>query len=162
MSTKNRLTSTGFTYDNAGNLTFDGLYNYTWDAENHLKSANGVNYTYDGGLRRVKKSNGKLYWYSGGQILEETDVSGNLISDYVYFAGRRVGRRDASGTVYSYVTDPLGTTKGIISSSTLCYDADFYPFGGEKVLTNTCAQNYKFTGLERDAESGLDDTLNRK
>ena len=80
-----------------------------------------MNYTYDGGLRRVEKSNGKLYWYStGGQILEETDLSGNLISDYVYFAGKRVGRRDASGTVYSYVTDPLGTTKGIISSSTLC------------------------------------------
>ncbi len=70
-----------------------------------------------------------------------------------------MGRRDASGTVYSYVTDPLRTTKGIISS-TLCYDADFYPFGGEKVFTNTCAQNYKFTGLERDAESGLDETLN--
>ena len=48
------------------------------------------------------------------------------------------------------------------SNTTLCYDADFYPFGGEKVFTNTCAQNYKFTGLERDAESGLDDTLYRK
>ena len=95
------------------------------------------------------------------RLLEETDLSGNLIRDYVYFAGKRVGRRDASGTVYSYVTDPLGTTKGIISSSTLCYDADFYPFGGEKVFTNTCAQNYKFTGLERDAESGLDKTLTR-
>lgn len=35
-------------------------------------------------------------------------------------------------------------------------------FRGEKVHTNTCAQNYKFTGLERDAESGLDDTLVRK
>jgi RHS repeat-associated protein len=29
------------------------------------------------------------------------------------------------------------------------------------VFTNTCAQNYKFTGLERDAESGLDKTVNR-
>ena len=68
VSTKNRLTNTGFTYDNGGNETFDGLYGYTWDAKSHLKSANGVNYTYDGDLRRVEKSNGKLYWYStGGQ-----------------------------------------------------------------------------------------------
>lgn len=32
-----------------------------------------------------------------------------------------------------------------------------YPFGGERVITNSCAQNYKFTGKERDAEPGNDD-----
>ena len=38
-----------------------------------------------------------------------------------------------------------------------CYDADFYPYGGEITPhTNTCTQNYKFTGKERDSESGLD------
>lgn len=68
-----------------------------------------MNYTHDGDLRRVEKSNGKLYCYPGGQILEESDLGGNVISDDVCFAGRRVGRRDAPGTVYSYVTDPLGT-----------------------------------------------------
>lgn len=41
--------------------------------------------------------------------------------------------------------------------SSPCYDADFYPFGGEVVVaTNTCSQNYKFTGKERETESGLD------
>ena len=38
-----------------------------------------------------------------------------------------------------------------------CYDADFYPYGGEQVVTNTCPQNYKWTGKERDAETGNDD-----
>ncbi|MGH9509048.1 MAG: RHS repeat-associated core domain-containing protein, partial [Terriglobales bacterium] len=38
----------------------------------------------------------------------------------------------------------------------VCYDADYYPYGGERVNLNTCAQNYKFTGKERDGESGLD------
>jgi RHS repeat-associated protein len=37
-----------------------------------------------------------------------------------------------------------------------CYDADFYPYGGEIAHTNTCTQNYKFTSKERDIESGLD------
>jgi RHS repeat-associated protein len=38
-----------------------------------------------------------------------------------------------------------------------CYDADFSPFGGERpAVANSCAQNYKFTGKERDGESGLD------
>src|SRR5690242_20765386 len=38
-----------------------------------------------------------------------------------------------------------------------CYDADFYPFGGERVVANACPQNYKFEGKERDAETGNDD-----
>jgi RHS repeat-associated protein len=42
-----------------------------------------------------------------------------------------------------------------------CYDADFYPFGGETTYTNTCPQNYKFTGKERDSESGLDNFIAR-
>lgn len=40
--------------------------------------------------------------------------------------------------------------------TTLCYDADFYPFGGERSITNICPQNYKFTGKERDSESSND------
>ncbi len=48
ISTKNRITNSGFTYDNAGNLTADGVYSYSWNAENRLTSTNGVNYTYDG------------------------------------------------------------------------------------------------------------------
>ncbi len=41
---------------------------------------------------------------------------------------------------------------------TVLYDADFYPFGGERTpYTNTCPQNYKFEGKERDTETGNDD-----
>jgi RHS repeat-associated protein len=46
---------------------------------------------------------------------------------------------------------PSGST-----TATLCYDADFYPFGVERPYTNMCSQNYKFTGKERDTESNLD------
>jgi len=46
---------------------------------------------------------------------------------------------------------PAGTR-----TATLCYDADFYPYGGERVITNTCSQNYKFEAKERDAETGND------
>jgi RHS repeat-associated protein len=42
------------------------------------------------------------------------------------------------------------------ASGVVCYDADFYPYGGERTYTNTCPQNYKFEGKERDSESGLD------
>ncbi|HLG96100.1 MAG TPA: RHS repeat-associated core domain-containing protein [Bryobacteraceae bacterium] len=35
-------------------------------------------------------------------------------------------------------------------------DSDFYPFGGERFIISTSGNAYKFTGKERDAESGLD------
>src|ERR1700722_12007737 len=38
----------------------------------------------------------------------------------------------------------------------MCYDADFEPYGGEHAYVNSCSQNYKFTGKERDSESNLD------
>ncbi len=41
--------------------------------------------------------------------------------------------------------------------TSVCYDADFYPFGGERDITSTCTQNYKFEGKERDTETGNDD-----
>jgi RHS repeat-associated protein len=62
----------------------------------------------------------------------------------------------ASDALY-YLTDHLGTSRVITNSAgSLCYDADFYPFGSERAITNSCPQNYKFTGKERDSESGLD------
>jgi RHS repeat-associated protein len=53
----------------------------------------------------------------------------------------------------------LGSSRTMVQAgqTTPCYDADFYPFGGERAVTNTCPQNYKFEGKERDSETGNDD-----
>jgi RHS repeat-associated protein len=152
----NHLTS--FSYDASGNATSDGTYSYSWDGESQLKSAAGVNYLYDGDGRRVSKSNGKLYWYgSGGDILAETDAVGNVTAEYIFFDGKRIAMLPASGTPIYYVEDLLGTSRVTTTNTgVVCYDADFYPYGGERSYTNTCPQNYKFAGKERDAESGLD------
>ena len=79
----------GFSYDLSGNTQWDGVYSYTWNGESQLQTAGGVTYAYDGSGRRVAKAGQKLYWYgSGGEILAETDASGNVQSEYVYFGGR--------------------------------------------------------------------------
>jgi RHS repeat-associated protein len=46
----------------------------------------------------------------------------------------------------------------VVTSSTgsILDQSDFYPFGGERVLTASSGNTYKFTGKERDSESGLD------
>jgi RHS repeat-associated protein len=158
----------GLSYDSSGNTLTDGANTYVWDGESQLKSAAGVNYLYDGDGRRVSKSNGKLYWYgSGGDILAETDACGNTTAEYIFFGGKRIAMIPWSGASCSstvagnpiyYVEDLLGTSRVITTNTgVVCYDADFYPYGGERSYTNTCPQNYKFEGKERDTETGNDD-----
>ena len=43
------------------------------------------------------------------------------------------------------------------TTGTIQRESDYYPYGGEQVIVNGIPnQNYKFTGKERDSESGLD------
>ena len=150
-------------YDASGNATSDGTYSYQYDAESQIKTANGYTYVYDGSGRRVSKSgtNSKLYWYgSGGEILAETTTSGTTLNEYIFFAGKRIAMLPAGGSAQYYVEDLLGSSRVMTTNTgTLCYDADFYPYGGERTYTNSCptANNYKFEGKERDTETGNDD-----
>jgi RHS repeat-associated protein len=80
---------------------------------------------------------------------------GGVASNGVLFTVNNSG-----STIFYYFGDSLGTARVITDSAgTVCYDADFYPYGGERTpYTNNCSttNNYKFTGKERDSESNLD------
>ena len=116
---------------------------------------------------RIVKSNGVIDWLGvDGNVLDRTDLTGSVTNgnfqEFFFLGGRRIARRDSSNNVIYYAADHLGTSRVIAqvnsgsNTATLCYDADFYPFGGERAYTNTCSQAYKFTGKERDSESNLD------
>jgi RHS repeat-associated protein len=154
----NQVTNSGFSYDASGNMTGDGAYSYAWNGEGLLKSAGTTTCTYDGDGKRVEKSSGTYYWFSpSGSVLAETDTGGNTQNEYIYFNGGRTARRDSSGNVYYYFQDQIGTSRLIANSSgTVCYDADFTPFGYKMAYVTACSQNYKFTGMERDVETGND------
>ncbi len=178
-------TDSTYAYDALGNMTKDGSgtgYLYTFDDEGRLTLASGMTggpycYVYDGnGLRVAKKSGAttcasgtvtKLYWRSiAGDSLAETDSSGSTTNaaynEYVFFTGRRIASRNGTGGVFYYFADALGSTRTITDASgKLCYDADFSPYGQEMshsgtLQTTACPPNYKFTGYERDPETGLD------
>lgn len=139
---------------------------YAYDAENHLVSTAGVNYTYDGDGKRVMKSNGVIYWYGLNPApLMETDFSGDVEYDYMYLNGERLARRNNNNEIDWYINDALGSTRQIWDMGVV-YGSDYYPFGGERAISgtpgdcrfgcSTVTTNYKFTGKERDFESGLD------
>ena len=158
VNANNQITTAPFTYDAAGNETADAVSTYVWNAEGQLTTGGGVTYTYDGDGKRVMKSNGKMYWYGmTGDVLDESTLSGSITDEYVFFGARRVARRDGSGNVVYYVADHLGTSRVIASSvGAILDDSDFYPFGGEHVFASSSGNTYKFTGKERDAETGND------
>jgi RHS repeat-associated protein len=137
---------------------------YKYDAENRLVTTGGSTYYYDGDGSRVGKVNGSsgtLYWRGmGGDPLSESSLTGTSQEEYIFFGGTRVARRDVSGgAVHYYFSDHLGS-HGVVENATgtSCeQDIDYYPYGG--VVHDYCpnvTQHYRFTGKERDSESGLD------
>src|SRR5215831_15193678 len=158
---------TDYQYDAAGNMTYDATasLSYTFDQENRLTGAAGYTYTYDDGGNRVRKSNGNLaadgtlYWYMTPGIVAESQLDGTLNSEYVFFDGERVARRDgATGTggVFYYFSDHLKTASVITDSAgVIKAESDYYPWGGELQFVNNDSNDYKFTGKKRDLETGL-------
>ena len=108
--------------------------NYTFDQENRITGASGYTYAYDADSNRVKKSNsttGTLYWYMTPGIVGESDLSGNLTDEYIFFGGERVARKSTNGVFY-YFSDHLKTASVITDASgNIKNESDFYPWGGE-------------------------------
>ena len=181
----NRITSPGYSYDLAGNLTaepdaFGSLkHSYAYDAENHIKTVGGAaSYVYDGEGQRVRKLQGEnllLMYGMDGELLAEFDpVSGDLKKEYIYGASG-LAATIASGEGTRYVTaDHLGSPRILTSASGgVISRHDYEPFGEELFAgmgDRTTAQGYskpddtlrqKFTGKERDNETGLDYFLAR-
>jgi RHS repeat-associated protein len=160
--TNNELT--GYTYDPAGNMTNNSGSAYNYDAENRLVTAGGYNYYYDGDGNRVAKSNGStgtLYWRGPtGDPISESSITGTSQEEYIFFDSTRIARRDVSGGAqHYYFSDHLGSHAVVenATGSSCEQDIDYYPYGG--VVYDYCAtvtQHYRFTGKERDTESGLD------
>ena len=156
----NQISSSGWTYDNAGNLTGISSVSktFTYDAESRQTTAvngglSGV-YTYDGDGRRVTK-----VVNAGPTTTYVYDAQGSLIAEYG-------GLNPIFGTTYVDV-DHLGSTRLVTDSGGNQQSCnDYLPFGGD-ILSGTdgrgsCypstapSSGIKFTGQERDAESSLD------
>jgi RHS repeat-associated protein len=170
--------STGSTYDAAGNQLCDTDSNgafrrYTYDGEGHIsqiavfESASPFEtYNYDADGNRLRKTNADgtytEYLNFNGQIIAEHNSDGSW-NDYIFANGRRIAQSvstgnplDASATTTFYHTGRLGSIDVVTNGSgALLSTSQFLPFGLEQP-SGTSTNHYKFTGKERDTESGLD------
>ncbi len=162
-NSSNRLTTqfnTNMAYDNAGNETGIGGYLFTYDAENRQYSSSiggsTTYYTYDGEGRRVMKSTP-----NGTTTVYVYDASGEVAAEYSSTPPPQIG------TLY-LTPDHLGSTR--IETNEVgapVWYHDYLPFG-EELLNGTGGRGslygvadadgttHKFTGKERDSETGLD------
>jgi len=97
--------------------------------------------------------------YDGANLIEETDLGGNMVARYVFGSGIDEPLAVSRGTSTEfYQADGLGsvtslsTTAGVVSDS-FVYDS----FGNVISSTGTFSQPFRYTGREWDSETGLYD-----
>ena len=163
-SSNNRLVSgLGYNYDLVGNVTKDpttAAGAMVYDAENrqvsYTKAAVTTTYAYDGDGRRVKKVD------STGTTVFVYNAGGQLIAEYVENGGGGLMQM-------SYLTmDHLGSTRVVTDGAGVVKARhDYLPFGeeigsdkgGRASVAGYAAVDstrQRFTGQQRDTESGLD------
>jgi RHS repeat-associated protein len=143
----------GANYDAAGNQTVVNGDTLAYDAENRVALAmespslgGGVeNYLYDGDGRRTGK------WASSNATVYVYDAFGELAAEY-----STATNAPPCSTCY-LSSDHLGSTRLVTDQSgNIVARHDYLPFG-EETAVNTADNVYqKFTGKERDPETGLD------
>ncbi|MGH9824649.1 MAG: RHS repeat-associated core domain-containing protein, partial [Blastocatellia bacterium] len=155
-----------YQYDNAGNVTSDGVNTYTYDAQDRLAAVNGgatAQYAYDFRSCRVKKTvAGGLthYVWLAGHVLAEFDGnSGSDLADYILHGSAYVAKVTAAGTVYM-LRDWANTRLELDSNGAVVGAMGTTAFG-EDFAESGQQEKYHFTNYERDQETGLDYALNR-
>ncbi len=162
--------SFGFTYDAAGNNTYDGGPTFTYDALGKQVSATweSLQQSYDGdGLRAKKVQNGAAVYYLrssvlGGQVVAELDASGGWFRGYVYLGGQLVAVQQAGVTWVHQ--DPVTKGQRITNGSgNLVSTIELDPFGGDTARSNNASfQSHHFTTYERDTVGGMDEAMARR
>jgi RHS repeat-associated protein len=143
-------------FDAAGNwLACDGSNVY--DAENRLTAAAGAAFAYDGNGQRVLKT------ASAATTQYVYDAQAEVVAEYSPVLPA------ATGTHF-LTADHLGSTRLVMSTNDGCSRHDFLPFG-EEIDVSIASRGsldpcysagandgvvHRFTGKERDAETGLD------
>jgi RHS repeat-associated protein len=161
------ITTLGYIYDASGNVTYDGMHSYQYDAENRLTSVDGgsTTYAYDYAGHRVKKVSGGVtthYIYEGGLVSAEHNGStGAVAADYIFARGIMIAKEPAGSPTRYFLGDRLSGRLSADSSGNVVGRQAHLPFGEEYGESGEQGKHH-FTNYESDSESGLDHAMNRQ
>jgi len=151
-----------------------GTYIYGYDANGNMTSGSGRVITYDFENRPTSIIKGGVtstFVYDGdGGRVQKTDSTGTTIyigalyvcdngscSKMIFAGGKRVAMKEVSGGAVSYYhPDHLGSTSVVTDSSGNSeQDLSYYPYGDTFLNVGTKDVRFKYTGKERDNDTGL-------
>jgi RHS repeat-associated protein len=118
-STNNQITTSGYTYDAAGNMTNDTFHSYTYDAEGNITQVDGggtAQYVYDVFNHRVHVQTASAtteytYDYAGRRISSWLSPNNTGNEGRIYWGGQQLAFRSSDGTTYFDHQDTLGTER---------------------------------------------------
>jgi RHS repeat-associated protein len=153
------------TYDGNGNLTFDGAFTYSYDAENRLTGINNggavvAQYAYDAQGRRKSKTVGSantIYVTDADnrEVLEYDGVTGAKQTWYAYGAGIDdvlSQMNIAAETRATMIPDSQGSILATLDSGSAALTvAGYLPYGEN---TSNYSGTYRYTGRRIDPETG--------
>jgi RHS repeat-associated protein len=150
------------TYDGNGNLTFDGVFTFGYDAENRLISASGAGntaaYAYDAqGRRKSKTVNGATTIFvqdpQGRALLDYDGASGAIQNWYAFGSSPNdvLNQINVAGsTRATYIPDVQGSiVASLDASSGTLTKAGYQTYGESSVTSGT----FRYTGARIDAET---------
>lgn len=159
----NQLTmwaGTAYGYDANGNLTSDGIRSYTWDARDRLTGLSGGGITatfgydaFDRRRSRTVSATTAKFLYDGANVVHTMNPS-NVVNTTLLNGGgldERYSRTTVPGGVTSaYLTDALGSTLALVSSSGSTTASFTYEPYGVATKTGSDDTTFRYTGREDD------------
>ena len=147
-----------FTYDANGNLVAKDDTTYAYDELNRLITTttptNTIEYSYDANNNRVAKTTiaGTTTYLidantAYAQVITETKENGTTV-EYTY------GNDLLSNGTHNFLTDALGSTRGLVDSTEALTDAYVYtPYGKLSEHNGTSENSFLYTGEQLDKET---------
>jgi RHS repeat-associated protein len=154
----------GFSYDAAGNMTYDGTHSYTYDAEGNIVTVDGgstATYVYNALNQRVRSLVGstpaEFVFNAGGQRVSEWNASTHVqIKGHYYWGGTPVAYYDTSATHFEH-QDWLGTERmRTTSSGAVEGKYTSLPWGDGQSTSGTDTDPNHYAMLDHDSESDTD------
>ena len=175
LANSNRLQSTPsgtISLDAMGNTLSDGIRSYTYNNAGHLAQVNTTTYSYNAKRQRSRKVVGSqvtvFHYDLQGNLITETNASGNLIRDYVWVGAMPIAQVEAGAHVRYLHGDHLNTPRlATNQQGQVIWRWEGEAFGG--TLPNEDVDgdgvktviNLRFAGQYWDAESSLHYNWNR-
>jgi RHS repeat-associated protein len=185
-SASNRITTSGFTYDLAGNQTRslkpDGsALRYQYDAAGRLAKVKDDNqqvlatYFYSASRERLYTQNGNesstdytYYAWEGERVISEySEGAGSVLiwaKNYIFMGGALLAThtKTATGEKLEFThSDRLGTRMVTNPADGTLFEQTTLPFGTALESESSGSMNRRFTSYDRSSSTGLDYAINR-